>query len=196
MSSSAGAGSTRGQWLRVSSRGELTFDRLRRCRSQWRRGGIALTGTTRLSRGVHDRPVPDAEVPAGAGRRAERGGAGAHRASAIATAAEILDYARDYQGVRRCRSPAGAELAERLEAAAATIRRPELVAESEAAPRLTPEEATLMAETIERLQAEVRQNFVELEADVRSVEDPAKRAGSLRDLAGLKARRRRSFATT
>ena len=44
-----------------------------------------------------------------------------------------------------------------------------------------------MAETIEQIQAEVRQNFVELEADIRSVENPAKRAEFLRELAGLKA---------
>jgi hypothetical protein len=37
------------------------------------------------------------------------------------------------------------------------------------------------------VQAEVRQNFVQLEADIRSVENPAKRAEFLRDLAGLKA---------
>jgi hypothetical protein len=44
-----------------------------------------------------------------------------------------------------------------------------------------------MAETIEQVQAEVRQNFVALEAEIRSVRDPAQRAAFLRDLAGLKA---------
>ena len=51
-----------GQWLRVSSRGAITFDRLREVQVEVAaREGIALTGTSRLSRGVHDRPVPDAE---------------------------------------------------------------------------------------------------------------------------------------
>lgn len=178
-----------GQWLRVSSRGELTFDRLREVQvAVAAREGIALTGTTRLSRGVHDRPVPDAEY-----RRARTEGreavAPAHtEASAIATAAEILDHARDYQGAAASIAGQAPELAERLEAAAATILAgQELVAERAAAPRLTPEEAIRMAETIEQLQADVRQNFVELEADVRSVENPAKRAEFLRELAGLKA---------
>lgn len=178
-----------GQWLRVSSRGELTFDRLREVQvAVAAREGIALTGTTRLSRGVHDRPVPDAEY-----RRARTEGreavAPAHtEASAIATAAEILDYARDYQGAAASIAGQAPELAERLEAAAATILAGrELVAERAAAPRLTPEEAIRMAEAIEQLQAEVRQNFVELEADVRSVENPAKRSEFLRELAGLKA---------
>lgn len=178
-----------GQWLRVSSRGELTFDRLREVQvAVAAREGIALTGTTRLSRGVHDRPVPDAEY-----RRARTEGreavAPAHtKASAIATAAEILDYARDYQGAAMSIAGQAPEFAGRLEVAAATILAgQELVAERAAAPRLTPEEATRMVETIEQLQAEVRQNFVELEADVRSVENPAKRAEFLRELAGLKA---------
>lgn len=182
-----------GQWLRVSSRGELTFDRLREVQvAVASREGIALTGTTRLSRGVHDRPVPDAEY-----RRARTEGreavAPAHtEASAIATAAEILDHARGYQGAAASIAGQAPELAERLEAAATTILAGqelvvELAAERAAAPRLTPEEAIRMAETIEQLQAEVRQNFVELEADVRSVENPAKRAEFLRELAGLKA---------
>lgn len=178
-----------GQWLRVSSRGELTFDRLREVQvAVAAREGIALTGTTRLSRGVHDRPVPDAEY-----RRARAEGreavAPAHtEASAIATAAEILDYARDYQGAAASIAGQAPELAERLEAAAATILAgQELVAERAAVPRLTQEEAMRMAETIEQVQAEVRQNFVQLEADIRSVENPAKRAEFLRDLAGLKA---------
>ena len=178
-----------GRWLRVSSRGAITFDRLREVQVEVAaREGIALTGTTRLSRGVHDRPVPDAEY-----RRARAEGreavAPAHtETSAIATAAEILDYARGYQGAAMSIAGQAPELAERLEAAATTILAgQELVAECEAAPRLTPEEATRMAETIEQLQAEVRQNFVQLEADIRSVENPAKRAEFLRDLAGLKA---------
>jgi hypothetical protein len=48
-------------------------------------------------------------------------------------------------------------------------------------------QALRMAETIEQVQAEVRQNFVALEAEIRSVRDPAQRAAFLRDLAGLKA---------
>ena len=178
-----------GQWLRVSSRGELTFDRLREVQvAVAAREGIALTGTTRLSRGVHDRPVPDAEY-----RRARAEGreavAPAHtEASAIATAAEILDFARDYQGAAMSIAGQAPAFAERLEAAAATILAGRALAvERAAGPRLTPEEAMRMAETIEQLQAEVRQNFVEFEADVRSVENPAKRAEFLRDLAGLKA---------
>jgi hypothetical protein len=44
-----------------------------------------------------------------------------------------------------------------------------------------------MAETVEQIQAEVRQNFVEIERDLRSVREPAKRAEFLRQLTGLKA---------
>ena len=100
----------------------------------------------------------------------------------------ILEYARDYQGAAAAIAEQAPELADRLEAAAVTILAGrELAVEREAAPRLTTQEAMRMAETIEQVQAEVRQNFVELEADIRAVENPAKRAEFLRDLAGLKA---------
>ena len=178
-----------GQWLRVSSRGAITFDRLREVQVEVAaREGIALTGTTRLSRGVHDRPVPDAEY-----RRARAEGRAAvppehTEATAIATAAGILEYAWDYQGAAAAIAAEMPELAGRLEAAAEVILEGRALAvERVAAPGLTPQEALRMAEDIETVQAEVRQNFVALEADIRGVEDPAARAAFLRDLAGLKA---------
>lgn len=177
-----------GQWLRVSSRSAITFDRLREVQVEVAaREGIALTGTTRLARGVHERPVPDGEY-----RRARAEGrapvAPAHtEASAIATAAEILEYARDYQGAAATLAEQAPALAAKLEAAAATILAGrELAGERAAAPELTPQEAMHMTETIEQIQAEVRQNFVALEADIRGVESPTKRAEFLRELAGLK----------
>jgi len=178
-----------GQWLRVSSRGVLTFDRLREVQVEVAaRKGIALTGTTRLSRGVHDRPVPDAEYRRARAEGREAAPPAHTEASAIATAAEILEYARDYQGASATLREQEPELADRLEAAAATILAGRALAvEREAAPRLTTQEAIRMAETIEQIQAEVRSSFVELEADIRSVENPVQRAEFLRDLAGLKA---------
>ena len=176
-----------GQWLRVSSRGAITFDRLREVQVEVAaREGIALTGTTRLSRGVHDRPVPDGEY-----RRARAEGraavAPAHsEISAVLTAAEILDHARDYQGAAAAIADQAPELARRLEAAAATILAGRAIA-ADAAAELTPREAMRMVETIKQIQTEVQQNFVKLEADIRSVENPGKRAEFLRDLAGLKA---------
>lgn len=178
-----------GHWLRVSGRGELTFDRLREVQVEVAaREGIALTGTSRLSRGVHERPVPDAEY-----RRAREAGreavAPAHsEASAIVTAVEILEYARDYQGAAAALRDQEPSFANRLEAAASTLLAGRALAvERAAATHLTTQEALRMAETIEQVQAEVRQNFVALEAEIRSVRDPAQRAEFLRDLAGLKA---------
>ena len=178
-----------GHWLRVSGRGELTFDRLREVQVEVAaREGIALTGTSRLARGVHERPVPDAEY-----RRAREAGreavAPAHsEASAIVTAVEILEYARDYQGASAALRDQEPSFADRLEAAASTLLAGRALAvERAAATHLTTQEALRMAETIEQVQAEVRQNFVALEAEIRSVRDPAQRAAFLRDLAGLKA---------
>ena len=168
-----GAASTRGSGC-GSRRGELTFDRLREVQVEVAaREGIALTGTSRLSRGVHERPVPDAEY-----RRARAEGRAAvppEHTPTSAVATEILDYARDYQGAAAairdeepdCRAARGGGrtiLAGRA-----------LAVEREAASRLTTKEAMRMAETISQIQAEVRPNFVELEAEIRSVDDPAKR---------------------
>ena len=179
-----------GQWLRVSGRGELSFDRLREVQIEVAgREGIALTGTTRLSRGVHDRPVPDAEY-----RRARAEGreavAPAHTAvSAIATAAEILEYAREYEGaaaaMRKEQEPA---LADRLEAAAMTILEGrQLVAERDARLTIGTKEAIRMGETIEEVQAQVQQNFAAIEAGIRQVHEPEKRVEFQRALAAMKA---------
>jgi len=177
-----------GRWLRVSGRGELSFDRLREMQVEVAaREGIALTGTTRLSRGVHDRPVLDAEY-----RRARAEGREpvppAHtEASAIATAAEILEYARDYQGAAAAIREQEPVFADRLEAAARTILEGrQLVAERDAQLPMTTEEAIRMAQSIEEKQAEARQNFVELDEKVAKVPDPAQRSDFIRRVAELK----------
>lgn len=104
------------------------------------------------------------------------------------TAVEILEYARDYQGAAAALRDQEPSFANRLEAAASTLLAGRALAvERAAATHLTTQEALRMAETIEQVQAEVRQNFVALEAEIRSVRDPAQRAAFLRDLAGLKA---------
>lgn len=120
---------------------------------------------------MHDRPVPDAEYGRAKAEGREAVAPAHSEASAIVTAAEILEYARDYQGA----------------SAALRAETPALAVEREAAPGLTPEEAMRMAEMIEQVQTEVRENFVTLEADIRGVVESAKRAAFLRDLAALKA---------
>lgn len=177
-----------GSWLRVSSRGAITFDRLREVQVEVAaREGIALTGTSRLARGVHDRPVPDAEY-----RRAQAAGraavAPAHsRVSAIAAAAVVLAHARDYEGAAAALSGAEPALAERLAAAAATILEGHaLVAERDAQPSLTPEEAVRMTKAIEEKQDLVRANFEALDRKAAELPDPAERSGILRRIAELK----------
>lgn len=91
-------GLERGDWLKVSPRGELTFDRLRELQVvEAGREGIALEATPRLARGLHERPIPDAEY-----RRAwEETRAGVAREhndwSAIITAAVVVGFARQYE---------------------------------------------------------------------------------------------------
>jgi type IV secretion system T-DNA border endonuclease VirD2 len=177
-----------GTWLRISSRGAITFDRLREVQVEVAaREGIALTGTSRLARGVHDRPVPDAEY-----RRAQAAGraavAPAHsRVSAIAAAAVVLAHARDYEGAAAALSGTEPALAERLAAAAATLLEGHaLVADRDAQPSITPEEAIRMTKAIEEKQDLVRANFEALDRKAAALPDPAARSGILRRIAELK----------
>ena len=177
-----------GIWLKISSRGAITFDRLREVQVEVAaREGIALSCSSRLSRGVHERRVPDAEH-----RRARAEGrapvAPAHStASAIATAAEILDYARGYQGAAASLRETDARLADRLTAAATTLLDGRAL--MEAAPRdirLTKKETERMVEKVAEVQAEIRRNFAEIARELEAVRDPEARVGFTRQLAELR----------
>lgn len=84
-----------GTWLKVSGRSEIDFDVLREIQAEVASTeGIKLDATPRLSRGVHARPAPDAEI-----RRARAEGrepiAPEHSlGSAAGSAAAILNEAR------------------------------------------------------------------------------------------------------
>ncbi|MEO1614170.1 MAG: relaxase/mobilization nuclease domain-containing protein, partial [Pseudomonadota bacterium] len=84
-------GMENGDWLKVSNRGALNFDALREVQVEVsEREGIFLEASPRLARGVHARPVPDAEY-----RRAQEMGRApvppAHsEVSAAAAAAAVL----------------------------------------------------------------------------------------------------------
>ncbi|PZQ46295.1 MAG: hypothetical protein DI556_20690 [Rhodovulum sulfidophilum] len=177
-----------GRWLKISSRSEITFDRLREVQVEVAaREGIALSGTSRLSRGVHERPVPDAEY-----RRAQREGrapvAPAHSAaSARHAAAEVLAHARIYEGAAAAIRDADPEIARAIEHAAATlIEGRALLTETSATSERTTEEALAMARSIEDKQEQVQRNFRTL--DARLGELPLERRGEIaRRIAGLKA---------
>jgi type IV secretion system T-DNA border endonuclease VirD2 len=178
-----------GQWLRISSWSPITFERLREVQVEVAaREGIALGGTSRLSRGVHDRPVPDGEY-----RRARAEGRAAvapeHSAlSAIATAAEILGHARAYQGAAASLTEGDADRAGRLAAAATTLLEGRaLTAECYALTDMTAKEAQDMARSIEAKQDAARENFSRLDETVGEVPDAATRCAFIRRIAALKA---------
>ncbi len=182
-------GLDQGDWLKISARGAITFDRLREVQVEvGGREGIALTATPRLARGVHDRPVPDAEY-----RRAAREGrapvAPAHSApSALHAAAEVLAHARIYEGAAASLAGIDARLAQRLEAAAAFLLEGRALEQArEAGSDLTTKEAEAMARTIEAKQDEARANFAHLDGSVGEIPDPATRSTFLRRIAELKA---------
>ena len=179
-----------GIWLKVSRRSAITFETLREVQVEVAaREGIALIATPRLARGIHERPVPDAEY-----RRAREEGrapvAPEHStASAVLTAAQIVAFARQYASSAAMAREAFPELAARMEEAAATLMQGlQLASGLEAAEAvMNPQEISIMSETIEEKREAVVANFVALDADVREVEDPVQRMGFLREIAQLKA---------
>jgi type IV secretion system T-DNA border endonuclease VirD2 len=179
-----------GEWLRISARGAITFDHLRELQVEVaEREGIHLTHTRRLERGVHDRPIPDAEI-----RRARAEGrepvAPEHTlATAVAAAAAVLEYSRVYDGAAEAIRIEHPEIAGLLDAAAMTlVEGRQLVEEREIGfGQSTRREVIALATSIEEKQAEVQRNFAELDNRVREIEDPARRMEILRDIAGLKA---------
>ncbi len=182
-------GLDQGDWLKISARSAISFDRLREVQVEVAgHEGIALTATPRLARGVHDRPMPDAEI-----RRAAREGrapvALAHSAaSAVYTAAKVLAHARIYEGGAASLAGVDTRLAQRLEAAAAVLLEGCALEQArETGSDLTTKETEAMARSIEAKQDEARANFAHLDKAVGEIADPATRSTFLRRIAELKA---------
>lgn len=177
-----------GLWLKISARSEISFDRLREVQVEVAgREGIALTGTSRLSRGVHARPVPDAEY-----RRARREGRAAvppahSEASAVHAAVSILQHARGYDGAGEALRAEAPDLAARFERAAATLMAGRALVPDPAERILTASETERMVEKVAEVRAEVGRTFAEIEAEIAGVGDAARRAAYLRELGELRA---------
>ena len=111
-----------GAWLKVSLRGDLHYDRMRAVLVEVAgREGIELEATPRLARGVHDRPIPDAEYRrAGVARRAPV--ALEHSPeTALRAAAGLIHHARGAAAAAREIEPSDPAQAERLRAAGVSL---------------------------------------------------------------------------
>ena len=177
-----------GAWLKVSLRGDLHYDRMREVLVDVAgREGIELEATTRFARGIHDRPVPDAEYRLAASERREAEPPEHTRETAIRAAASLIHFAR--------RFAADARSVEReLPRQAAMLRSiSESVAEGRAIGTgdysgFSAEGEKTLAERLEEVTREVRGKFERMDAEVVNVEGGARRMRLLRQIAELKAR--------
>ncbi len=88
-------GLERGDWLKVSRRSDITYDRMREVLvGVSREHGIHLEATPRYARGIHERPVPDAEYRRASAERREPEVPAHTPETALRAAAGLIHYAR------------------------------------------------------------------------------------------------------
>ena len=176
-----------GEWLKVSQRGDLNYDRMREVLVDVAgREGIELEATTRLARGLHDRPVPDAEYRRAVEQDRDPEAPEHTHETAIRAAASLIHFARQFAADARAierELPDQAkmlhEISERLsEGRAITVQH---------YGDLSPEGEKRMADRLEEVTTEVRGKLQRLDNDVVNVEDDATRMRFLRQIAELKA---------
>ncbi len=177
-----------GEWLKVSKRGDINYDRMREELVRVAaRSRIELEASTRFARGRHDRPVPDAEYrKAAAEHRAPR--APDHtRETAIRAAAAMIHYSREFAANARKIEREAPEQAALLREAAETIehgREIKMRVDSDKAAR---QERTTANPRIEEMRVAVRDNFRELDRSAAEVDDRCARMRLLRQIEGMKA---------
>ncbi len=180
-------GLDQGEWLKVSQRGDMNYDRMRDVLVDVAgREGIELEATSRLARGVHDRPVPDAEYRRAASEDREPVAPRHNPDSAIRAAASLIHFSRQFA--------ADALAIEReLPEQAAVLRSiSDRLAEGRAITNtsyenLSSEKEKQMADRLEEVTEEVRGKFERLDGDVLEVDSNAMRMRFLRQVAELKA---------
>ncbi len=178
-----------GTWLTISRRSEITFDILREVQVEVaRREHIHLEATPRLARGLHDRPVPDAEV-----RRARAEGrapeAPAHTpVTACVAAATVIAHAKRFAAEANAIRERYPEFAARLDVAARTLEEGRSLddASSKSLVYLVKEEnemATAVEEKEQALLSEIKQ----MDSELRDVPNGQDRVQLQREVATMKA---------
>ena len=175
-----------GEWLKVSERSDMNYDAMRSVLVDVAgREGIELEATPRLARGLHDRPVPDAEY-----RRAGEQGrvpvAPDHtRETAILAAAALLHQSRRFATEAQLIEGRAPEIAEVLYAASAAASTGRALAEITT--RLTDRQEAVMNDRVQMAKTEIRENIEKMDRGVAQVGDNATRMKLAREIADLKA---------
>ena len=176
-----------GEWLKVSQRGDVNYDRMREVLVDVAgREGIELEATTRLARGLHDRPVPDAEYRRAVEEDREAEAPEHTHETAIRAAASLLHFARQFAADARAIERELPDQAKMLHEISEHLSEGRAITTRHYG-NLSPEGEQKMADRLEEVTMEVRGKLERLDTDVVDVEDDATRMRFLRQIAELKA---------
>ena len=176
-----------GEWLKVSQRGDVNYDRMREVLVDVAgREGIELEATTRLARGLHDRPVPDAEYRRAVEEDREAEAPEHTHETAIRAAASLLHFARQFAADARAIERELPDQAKMLHEISEHLSEGRAITTRHYG-NLSPEGEQKMADRLEEVTMEVRGKLDRLDTDVVDVEDDATRMRFLRQIAELKA---------
>ena len=179
-------GLDRGEWLKVSQRGDMNYDRMREVLVDVAdREGIELEATSRLVRGLHDRPVPDAEYRAAVDENREAVPPDHDRETAIRAAASLIHFSRQFAADALAIERELPEQAAMLRSIAETLAEGRAITIQNYG-NLTSEGERKMADRLEAVTEEVRGKFERLDDDVIHVDDNRTRMRLLRQIAELK----------
>ena len=175
-----------GAWLKVSQRSDMNYDRMREVLARVAvREGIELEATTRFARGMHDRPVPDAEYrQAGKEKRAPVPPAHTRR-SAILAAAALMHQSRHFAMQAQLVEGTSPETAKVLYAVSRAASHGGVLAAITR--KISTKDETTMSERLEAAMTEIRDNIKRMDHGVAQVGDATTRMRLVRAIAGLKA---------
>ncbi|WP_299821206.1 relaxase/mobilization nuclease domain-containing protein [uncultured Jannaschia sp.] len=176
-----------GEWLKVSQRSDMNYDRMREVLVDVAgREGIELEATPRLARGVHDRPVPDAEYRL-AGKEGREPVAPAHtQETATLAAAALLHQSRRFAMQAQLVEARSPEASRILYAASAAAAEGKALADITA--KISNRQEADMNQRVEAAKAEIRDNIDKIDRGMGQVSDSATRMRMTRDIAALKAK--------
>ncbi|OWJ75045.1 relaxase/mobilization nuclease domain-containing protein [Haematobacter genomosp. 1] len=182
-------GMDNGTWLAVSKRSEFNYQTFRDVHVRVAaEHGINLEATPRLTRGVHQRAVPDAEF-----RRAQAEGrkpeAPTHtEESAIRAAAALVHHARRLEADANALKATDPAFSDLLRAASERLAKGlEITPNNHSKTSLTQKDISPMAERLEQARTVVRDEFNDMDRTVSGFPPGADRVRFERQIAELKA---------
>ncbi|WP_179209284.1 relaxase/mobilization nuclease domain-containing protein [Haematobacter genomosp. 1] len=182
-------GMDNGTWLAVSKRSEFNYQTFRDVHVRVAgEHGIDLEATPRLTRGVHERAVPDAEY-----RRAQAEGrkpvAPSHtEESGIRAAAALVHHARRMEADATALQATDPDFSALLRTASERLAHGmEITPDHHDKTTLTQKDLSPMAERLEQARTTVRDNFTSMDQTVADIPAGADRVRFERQIAELKA---------